>query len=1175
MNQYWILHDSHNTDFRSPFGAVSCHTEIKLKLLIATPQHQGVPPVEAVLLRLWQDGIGETILEMRLAQEEHGQRFYEAVFAAYDKPGVIWYYFIVRQGGQTFYYGNSAEETGGVGRILDYPPPSYQISTYLPGAVTPAWFKHAVVYQIFVDRFCNGLPDGEILNPRPGSLIHADWQDTPVYTRDMDTGAILAYDFFGGNLAGVMAKLPYLAELGVTAIYFNPVFASPSNHKYDTADYKTIDPMFGDNALFAGLCAKASEYGIAVILVGVFSHTGSDSLYFNQEGSYGTVGACQSKDSPYYSWYKFIEYPDKFESWWGIGTLPNVNEEDPSYQSFIIDGPDSVLKHWLKAGVKGWRLDVADELPESFLQKFYKTLKENDPESVLIGEVWEDASHKVAYGYLRQYFNGTQLDSVMNYPFRKLVLDFMLGWQDAQAIHRHLFSLYENYPKENFYANLNIIGSHDVPRILTLLAEAPPEEIHSKLSAFKHRLTPEQRALGLARLKLVVLWQMTFPGAPCIYYGDEAGIEGYSDPLNRRTYPWGREDEKLLDWYKQLVGLRRNYQVLRTGEWLLLTADGDVYGYVRRIRGGQDVFGDLAADNTAVIVFNRSRHNHAVVSIDATTWFADQAYVIDVLTGDKIMLPDEGRLELTLPPLSGRLLLAREEQPEAGSARSSGILLHPTSLPSPFGIGDLGPEAYRFIDFLAAGHQQLWQFLPLNPVGFGESPYQCLSAFAGNPLLISPEKLVASGWLTEGELPFAAFSNQNPVCIDFPRVKLWKEKVFRLAFDRFRHGGRTHAYTAFLESTTDWLPDYTLFIALKKHFRGLSWNEWDSDIRQREHEAVNYYCQALEEEIEYQTFLQFVFWQQWHELKVYANNQGIHLFGDLPLFVAHDSADVWANPALFELDAAGGPVKVAGVPPDYFSATGQLWGNPLYKWEVMAQDDYCWWRRRLEVLLELVDSIRIDHFRGFEAYWEIPAGEQTAVKGRWVSGPGAKFFAVLEKYLGKIPLVAEDLGVITSGVNRLKHKFGYPGMKVLQFSFGNGCSAPDFPNNTGCNTIAYTGTHDNDTLLGWYQKLSGTEPELQRIVLNHLKRLDLCHDMSGAGIYEQLIRLTYLSKADTVILPLQDVLFLDGTARMNTPGTVGDNWSWRLAPGLLTPQIAARLSNWSRLGGRGLAHLKR
>jgi len=1167
MNEHWILHNSHNKDFRSPFGAASCHTEITLRLLIAARQQSAVVLPDAVQLRLWQDGCGETILDMCLSEQSQEEYWYEVVFAASSVPGVLWYYFIVRQGGQLFYYGNNAEETGGVGQITACPPPSYQISTYLAGAVTPGWFKHAVIYQVFVDRFYNGLPDGKFLNPRPGSLLHANWQDTPVYTRDMDTGAILAYDFFGGNLSGVIAKLPYLVELGITALYFNPIFAAPSNHKYDTADYYSIDPMFGDNDLFTQLCAEARERGIAIILDGVFSHTGSDSIYFNKEGTYTSIGAYQSPKSPYYSWYKFTEYPEKYESWWGVDNLPNVNEEDESYQKFIIEAADSVLKHWLKAGVKGWRLDVADELPESFLKNFYKTLKQTDPEAVLIGEVWEDASRKVSYGQLRQYFNGTELDGVMNYPFRKLVLDFMLGRKAAQDVHRALFSLYENYPKENFYANMNIIGSHDVPRILTLLAQAPAEESQSKLGAFKHKLLPTQRELGIARLKLVVLWQMTFPGAPCIYYGDEAGLEGYSDPLNRRTYPWGQEQADLVSWYKQLIGLRQQYPVLQTGEWLPLLAENHVYGYVRRIKDGQDIFGELAADNTAIVFLNRSSQQSARVELDPQIWFADQDYVEDGLTGEKITLPDHGDLTMLLPPLSGRLLIAEPNQP-GKRQRASGILLHPTSLPSPFGIGDLGPAAYEFVDFLAKAKQQVWQMLPLNPVGFGESPYQCLSAFAGNEWLISPEKLVEAGWLTGAELPLSAVNRQDPACIDFPQIKLWKETLFRLAFARFTQQEETAEYQNFIQAAEEWLPDYALFAALKKKFRGLPWNQWDRGIRLREAAAMDYYRQELAAEIAYQKFLQFVFWQQWQEVKIYASHRCIRLLGDVPLFMAHDSADVWANPELFQLDAVGNPAKVAGVPPDYFSDSGQLWGNPLYDWEQQAQDDYRWWRRRLAWLHTLFDSIRIDHFRGFEAYWEIPAGESTAVKGRWVPGPGSTFFAVLEKYLGKLPLVAEDLGVITPSVNKLKHRFGYPGMKVLQFSFGDGQSAPDFPHNTGCNTIAYTGTHDNDTLLGWYQKLVSTEPRLQRIILDHLARLQADSDKSDAGVCEQLIRLTYQSQADTVILPLQDVLGLDTTARMNIPGTVGGNWCWRLQPGMLTDEIAARLLNWTRLGGR-------
>ncbi|MBP2634855.1 MAG: malQ: 4-alpha-glucanotransferase [Firmicutes bacterium] len=1168
MNEGWILHNSHNKDFRSPFGAASCHSEIMLRLLVAAPQCPDKTLGDAVQLRLWQDGFGETLINMRCVEENADKHWYEAVFTIPDEPGVLWYYFIIRQGGQIYYYGNNTSEAGGIGQIANTPPPSYQISTYLPGSVTPGWFKHAIVYQIFVDRFFNGLPDGKILNPRPGSLLHANWQDSPVYTRDTDTGDILAYDFFGGNLAGVMAKLPYLAELGITAIYFNPLFDAPSNHKYDTGDYKTIDPMFGDNSFFSELCAKAEELGIAVILDGVFSHTGSDSIYFNKEETYPGLGAYQSPQSPYYSWYKFSNYPKEYESWWGVDNLPNVNEDDASYQRYIIEDDDSVLSYWLKAGAKGWRLDVADELPESFLKKFYKTLKQTKPEAVVIGEVWEDASRKVAYGQLRQYFDGTELDGVMNYPFRKLVLDFLLGWNPAQTVHQELFSLYENYPQENFYANMNIIGSHDVPRILTLLAEAPPEESLSKLGAIKYKLLPAQRDLGIARLKLAVLWQMTFPGVPSIYYGDEAGVEGYSDPLNRRPYPWQQQQQDLLAWYKLLVGLRRQYQVLRTGEWCLLLAEGDVYGYVRRIAGGQDVFGELAADNAAVIVFNRSKEQSAGVQLKLQNWFADQVAVVDVLTGEKFDLPEDGELAMVIEPLRGRLLVAQPDRQQGKSKRSSGILLHPTSLATEFGIGDLGPAAYEFIDFLAAAKQRWWQFLPLNPVGFSDSPYQCLSAFAGNQWLISPAKLAVAGWLAEKELSCKAADRQQGNYIDFQLVKRCKEKLLRKAFEGFCKTDQPDEYQSFIEASEGWLPDYALFTALKTKYKDLPWTEWDNAVRMRQPAVIKEYRKTLNKEIAYQCFLQFTFWQQWQELKTYANNRGIGLLGDLPIFVAHDSADVWANPELFQLDAVGKPTKVAGVPPDYFSATGQLWGNPLYRWDKMADDNYRWWQQRLAWLLTFVDKVRIDHFRGFEAYWEIPSGETTAINGRWVAGPGVAFFAALESQLGKLPLVAEDLGVITPAVNRLKHRFGYPGMKVLQFSFGDDRTAPDFPHNTGWNTIAYTGTHDNDTLLGWYRKLAVTEPQLECRITEYLSRLQVTNDQSERGICQQLVRLTYQSQAETVILPLQDVLGLDSEARMNTPGTVGDNWNWCLTPGKLTPELAMRLLEWTKQSGR-------
>jgi 4-alpha-glucanotransferase len=361
-------------------------------------------------------------------------------------------------------------------------------------------------------------------------------------------------------------------------------------------------------------------------------------------------------------------------------------------------------------------------------------------------------------------------------------------------------------------------------------------------------------------------------------------------------------------------------------------------------------------------------------------------------------------------------------------------------------------------------------------------------------------------------------------------------------------------------------------MALRKEFCALCWTEWDAPVARRDPAALSVYRQKLAAEIEYQIFLQYLFHTQWQQLKNYVNNLGIKIIGDIPLFVAHDSADVWVNPSLFALDKKGDPAHVAGVPPDYFSETGQLWGNPLYRWDVMAQDDYLWWRKRLQTLLNLTDIVRIDHFRGFEAYWEIPAEAETAVNGRWVTGPGAAFFAKIKEYLGDIPLIAEDLGVITNAVKKLKNRFDLPGMKILQFCFGNGDDiAPEFPHNCGKKTVAYTGTHDNNTLLDWWQETDKTDPHLSSIIKNHLKSLiaNYSEEMSNTEICSLLAELVYTSTADTVILPLQDILFLDKKARLNTPGTVGgSNWVWRFSPVDLTADVMNRLKNWTVASGR-------
>jgi 4-alpha-glucanotransferase len=1144
MRQDLIFHDSRSLVFRSPFGAVSCNQKIILRLQVVAE----VEPKQ-VTVRLWFDGSGESKVVMS-AVGDATPRVYQAQVTVPATPGILWYYFIVTSSDQNYYYGNNSASLGGIGQMSAEIPPAYQVTVYREGTVTPDWFKEAVMYQIFVDRFYNGEEQQQVLNPKKGSLLHSHWDNIPYYIRDVDTKEIVAFDFFGGNLRGVMAKLPYLKELGITVIYFNPIFEAVSNHRYDTADYKKIDPMLGDNALFAELCTQAGKLGISIILDGVFSHTGSDSVYFNREGNYPSIGAYQSKDSPYYKWYRFAEHPAVYESWWGIDTLPNVEELEPSYLEFMIEGQDSVVNYWLKQGAKGWRLDVVDELPDAFVKKLYHTVKAADPENVVIGEVWEDASHKSSYGKLREYLNGDELDSVMNYPFRKILLDFFLGYTDAEYTQQALLSLYENYPREHFYAMMNLIGTHDVPRILTLLGEAPPDTTLSITEQAKYRLTVPQKALAKARLKMLSLWQMTFPGVPCVYYGDEAGNQGYKDPFNRGTYPWGQEDRELLDWYKQVIAIRNQFDALRTGEWIPLAATGDVYGYIRRIVNGQDVFNHAKQDNTFIVLFNRNKESVAELSLDVRSWC--RGVLLDVLNDNQEIALQHGKLTVTLQPLEGKLLLQLERP---AFVRECGVLLHPTALPSKYGIGDLGKEAYAFINFLHDSKQKVWQILPLNPPGYGESPYQCLSAFAGNHLLIALGKLVQSKLLTVDEVRGCPLFDDDKV--EFDQVRLYKEKRLRWAFHKFRQQEPLPAYQEFVQENAVWLENYVLFMALKQYFAEKTWNEWPQDIAFREPAALEYYRQILAEEQDYHRFLQFIFFSQWRELKRYAGQRNVKIIGDMPIFVAYDSSDVWANPHLFALNEAGYPTKVAGVPPDYFSATGQLWGNPHYRWDVMADDDYFWWRERFRFLMKIVDTIRVDHFRGFEAYWEIPAGQETAINGQWIIGPGAQFFTVMLKYLGRLPIIAEDLGNITPEVDDLKNEFYFPGMKVLQFSFEQDCFGQCLPFICDKNTAVYTGTHDNDTTLGWYKQVQAGEPEVADCVR---QQLGLEDGLPDNVVCWRFIEMAYGSNANTVIIPLQDILCLDSEARMNVPGTVGNNWSWRCRKDSLNSEIAGRLA---------------
>ncbi|WP_211941719.1 4-alpha-glucanotransferase [Cylindrospermopsis raciborskii] len=493
--------------------------------------------------------------------------------------------------------------------------------------------------------------------------------------------------------------------------------------------------------------------------------------------------------------------------------------------------------------------------------------------------------------------------------------------------------------------------------------------------------------------------------------------------------------------------------------------------------------------------------------------------------------------------------------------RSSGILLHPSCFPSRFGIGDLGLEAYRFIDFLQESYQQYWQVLPLGPTGYGSSPYMCYSAMAGNHLLISPDKLVNEGLLCEAD--FADLPQFTADKVDFAQVIPQKISLLQRACDNFKISANSHqraAFDQFCQSKGYWLNNYALFMSIKDAQEGEGWYNWPLELAKREPEAISKIEQDLAEQIFYYKFIQYEFFRQWSELKEYANERGIGIIGDIPIYVAHDSADVWANPEFFALDTKTGAVDLmAGVPPDYFSATGQLWGNPVYNWEELEKQDFAWWVQRFEAILDYVDIIRIDHFRGFEAYWAVPQGEETAINGEWIKAPGKEFFALVKQRLGKLPILAEDLGIITPEVEALRDEFEFPGMKVLQFAFGSDPGNPFLPFNYPRNAVVYTGTHDNDTTVGWFNTANDYEKQNLLLYLG---------GVSSDGINWDLIRLALISVANQAIIPLQDILGLGTESRMNYPGTTEGNWEWRYEESVLSQELSNRLKTITQLCGR-------
>ena len=610
------IYDPFDPAYKSPFGAVVCGAKVTLRVC---PGTENVSSCD-LLLRHEFAGWEETLA---MAPAADGSWQLELVAPA--EPELLWYVFRFTYPGIQRWYG--AEGFGGADTAR------WQLTVY-DDSHTPAWFGRGITYQIFPDRFCR------LEVPSPAGMVgdrvvHQDWSDVPTWQPD-ETGQVRNRDFFGGSLAGITSKLDYLQELGVGTLYLCPIFESDSNHRYNTADYRRIDPMLGTEEDFRVLCREGRRRGIRVILDGVFNHTGSNSRYFNAQGFYPELGAAQSRESAYASWYSFHPWPEEYDAWWGIKTLPAVQENEESYRRFIIRDHDSVLRHWLQQGASGWRLDVADELPDDFICEIRDAMEQEDPESFLLGEVWEDGSNKIAYSQRRRYLLGHETHGLMNYPFRTAALDWLRGG-DAEVFRRSMETLREHYPRPAFYSALNILGTHDTPRILTLLGVDETPEDKGQRAAY--RLSPAQRDKGLRRLKLGELLLYCFPGSPTVYYGDEAGMEGFEDPLNRGGYPWGDEDQELLAFFRRLGALRRSRPSLQEGE----------LDYLYARRGGLVIRRSLGAECTVAALNAREEPLELCIP-----WERELAR--EAMSGQQFYAAG-GQLQLRLPPLSGMILI--------------------------------------------------------------------------------------------------------------------------------------------------------------------------------------------------------------------------------------------------------------------------------------------------------------------------------------------------------------------------------------------------------------------------------------------------------------------------------------------------------------------------------------
>lgn len=628
-----IIHDSRDLFYRIPSGAVTNGTTVILRLKFEDEE----VPAEC-RCNFWKKGYE---LEKDMLYNAETKSF-ECAVDAISSAEPLWYYFVyVYSDKRLYFYGNNDKLTGGIGRIYESDPKSYQITVYNRMFRTPKWWRDGTVYHIFIDRFyksdsyTNSKPD-------PTSYYHENWSDKPLHKPHSGRQKYFPDDYFGGNLHGIIDKLDYISSLGIATIYLSPVFEAHSNHKYDTADYTNVDRSFGTNKTLIDLCEKAAKMGIKVILDGVFSHTGDDSIYFNKYGTYESTGAYQSPDSPYYSWYTFKKYPDSYDCWWDFPTMPTVDKSNVDFRNFI-NGKNGVVRSWLSRGISGWRLDVADELPMEFLRELRMSSKDEKPDSLIIGEVWEDASNKVTGNELRNYCYGDTLDSVMNYPVRTAVLDFMTGAATAAETKDSLDVLLENYPAEFQYAAMNLLGSHDRPRMRTVLSGAPDHETLTRDEQASYAPDKAESLISIDRVKCASAFLYALPGVPYLYYGDETGLTGMTDPFNRGTYPWGHENNELIDFFRFIGKFRKNNDTLINGSTRYLSPGDDVLGCLRTYE-----------KSSVLVLINRNPVKSQHVSIG----IKDSNSMKDIISGEMVYKDNDGSYNLEISRLSYRILVA-------------------------------------------------------------------------------------------------------------------------------------------------------------------------------------------------------------------------------------------------------------------------------------------------------------------------------------------------------------------------------------------------------------------------------------------------------------------------------------------------------------------------------------